>query len=66
MGLSVAGFGRGLRQDPTEKVGKALQAVDNGDQNVFDAAVLQLVHDAQPKFGTLILLEPEPRISLVP
>ena len=30
-----------------------------GDQHVFDAAILQFVHDAQPEFGALILLEPQ-------
>ena len=39
--------------------GKALQAVDDGDQHVLDAAVLQLVHDAQPELGALVLLEPQ-------
>ena len=38
---------------------KALQAIDDGDQDVFDAAVLQLVHDAQPEFRALGLLDPQ-------
>src|SRR6185437_8018837 len=42
-------------------LGKALQTIDNRDQHVFDAAVLQLVHDAQPEFGALVLLEPQPQ-----
>src|SRR5437764_10923292 len=41
--------------------GKTFQAVDDGDQQVFDAAVFQLVHDPQPEFGTLVLLEPKPQ-----
>jgi hypothetical protein len=28
------------------------------DQHVFDTAIFQLVDDAQPEFGALILLEP--------
>ena len=41
--------------------GKALQAVDDGDQHVLDAAVLQLVHHAQPELGAFVLLEPQPQ-----
>ena len=39
--------------------GKALQAVDDGDQHILDAAVLQLVHHPQPELGALVLLEPQ-------
>ena len=46
-------------KDGGNRIGKPFEAVDDSDQNIFDAAVLQLVHDAQPEFGTLILLEPE-------
>src|SRR5580700_7658331 len=53
------GLNRGLREDGGNRLGKAFETVDNGDQNVFDAAVLQLVHDAQPEFGALVLLEPK-------
>src|SRR6185369_1178600 len=47
--------------DGSDRLGKALQAVDNGDQHVLDAAVLELVHDAQPEFGALVLFEPKPQ-----
>ncbi len=39
--------------------GFALQAVDDGDQDVLDAAVLQLVHHPQPELGALVLLQPQ-------
>src|SRR3954468_18010195 len=41
--------------------GKPLQAVDDGNQHVLDAAVFQLVHDAQPELGALVLFEPQPQ-----
>ena len=37
--------------------GKALQAIDDRDENVLDPAGLQLVHDAQPEFGAFGLFE---------
>src|SRR5215204_3176338 len=40
--------------------GKPLRPSD-GNQHVLDAAVLQLVHDAQPEFGALVLFEPKPQ-----
>jgi hypothetical protein len=33
------------------RLGEALQAVDDRDQYVLDAAVLELVHDPQPELG---------------
>ena len=54
-----AGLNDRLREDGIDRLRKALQAVDDGDQNVLDAAVLQLVHDAQPEFGALGLLDPD-------
>ena len=41
--------------------GEAFEPIDDGDQHVLDAAVFQLVHDAQPKFGALVLFEPKPQ-----
>jgi len=54
-----AGLHRRLRKDGGNRIGKPFEAVDDGDQDIIDTTVLQLVHDAQPEFGTLILLEPE-------
>ena len=41
------------------RLGETLQAVDDGDQDVTEVAVLQLVHDAQPELGALGLLDPD-------
>ncbi|CAM5602904.1 hypothetical protein ATER59S_05514 [Aquamicrobium terrae] len=54
-----AGLDDRLREDGTDGLGEALQPVDDGDQDVADTAVLQLVHDAQPEFGALRLLDPD-------
>ncbi len=54
-----AGLDLGLREHGADRLGEALQPVDDGDQDVGDAAVAQLVHDAQPELGALGLLEPE-------
>lgn len=37
---------------------KALEAIDDGQQDIADAAIFELVHDTEPEFGALILLEP--------
>ena len=57
--MNDAGLHRRLRENGGDRLRKALQAIDHGDQHVFDAAVFQLVHDAQPKLGALVLLEPQ-------
>jgi hypothetical protein len=57
--LKNAGLDHHLRKDGGNCVGKPFEAVDDGDQDVLDTTVFQLVYDAQPEFGTLILLEPE-------
>src|SRR5580700_2562130 len=56
-----ASLNRRLRKHGGDRVRKALQAVDDGDQHIFDAAVLQLVHHPQPELGAFILLEPQPQ-----
>ena len=38
---------------------EALQPIDDGDQDVSDAAVLELVHDPEPEFDALGLLDPD-------
>ena len=40
-------------------LGKALQAVDDRDENILRPAGLELVHDAQPEFGALGLFDPD-------
>src|ERR1044072_7094039 len=53
--VNDTGLYRGLREDGGNCLGEALQAVDDGDQHVLDAPVFQLIHDAQPEFGGLVL-----------
>ena len=57
--MNNAGLNCRLREDRGDRVREALEAVDDGDQHVLDAAVFQLVHDAQPEFGAFVLLEPK-------
>ena len=54
-----AGLDDGLREHAIDGFGKALQTVDDGDQDVRQAAVLQLVHHPQPELGALALLDPD-------
>ncbi len=54
-----AGLDDRLGEDGVDRLGEALQAVDDGDQDVGDAAVLQFVHDAEPELGALGLLDPD-------
>lgn len=54
-----ASLNDGLGKDGVDRLGKALQAVDDGDQDVGDAAVLQFVHDTQPELGAFRLLDPD-------
>ena len=58
--VNNAGLHRCERKDGGDRLREILQAVDDGYQHVFDAAVLQLVQDAQPEFRSLILLGPPP------
>ena len=64
--MDDAGLNRGLRKDRLDRPRKALQAVDDGDQDVLDAAGLQLVHHLEPEFGAFGRLDPEPENVLRP
>src|SRR5512144_2257955 len=57
--MDDAGLHLGLRKYRRDRFGKALQAVDNGDQDVLDAAAFQLVHHPEPELGALRLLDPK-------
>jgi hypothetical protein len=57
--VNDAGLDLGLWKHRGDRLRKALQTIDDGDEDVFDAAVLQLVHDAQPEFCALGLLDPQ-------
>jgi len=39
--------------------GEALEAIDDGKQDILDAAVPELVHHPQPELGALVLFEPQ-------
>src|ERR1044072_5382833 len=43
----------------------ALEAIDHGDQDVAQAARLEIVHDLQPELGALGLLDPQAEHVLV-
>ena len=38
---------------------EALEAVDDGQQDILDAAVPELVHHPEPELGAFVLLEPQ-------
>ena len=44
--MDDAGLHRRLGKDRSDRVRKAFQAIDHGEQNVLGAAVFELVHDA--------------------
>ncbi|KVN92973.1 hypothetical protein WJ70_14060 [Burkholderia ubonensis] len=54
-----AGLDLGSRIYRLDCLGEAAQAVNDGDQDVVQAAVLQFVEDLQPELGTLGLLDPQ-------
>ena len=56
--MDDTGLHGGAREDGSDGVGEALEPVDHGEDDVVDAAVLELVHDPQPELGTLALLDP--------
>src|SRR5208337_895357 len=54
-----AGLNQGLRKYRRDRLWKAFEAVDDGDQKIVDASALELVDDFQPELGALGLLDPE-------
>jgi hypothetical protein len=54
-----AGLDDRLREDGVDRLREALEAIDDGDQDVAYAAVLQLVHHPEPELGALGLLDPD-------
>ena len=42
--VNNAGLDDRLREDGADGLGKALQTVNHGDQDVLDAPVLQVIH----------------------
>ena len=59
--MDDAGLHPGLGEDGLDGVGEALEAVDAGDEDVVDAAALEVVEDGQPELGALGALEPQPQ-----
>jgi len=53
-----AGLDLGPGEYGGDRVRKALQPIDNREENVLDPALAQLGHDPQPELGTLGLLDP--------
>jgi hypothetical protein len=49
------------REDGLDRLGKSGQPVDAGDQDVGDAAVVQVVEHSQPEPRALGLLPPDPQ-----
>ena len=57
--MDDAGLHHGQRENRTDGLWKALQPIDDGDQDVTDAAALEFIHDAQPELGAFGLLDPQ-------
>src|SRR5258705_13927391 len=57
--MDDAGLHDCRRKHGGDRLGKSLQAIDDGDQNVLDAAVLEFGHDAQPEFSAFRGLDPK-------
>src|ERR1700722_9764122 len=49
----------GLREDSLDRLGEPFEAVDAADQDVFDAALVEIVEDGQPEFRALALAPPQ-------
>ena len=54
-----AGLHDRLRKGGVDRLGESLQSIDDGGQNILDAADLQFVNDAQPELGALGRLDPD-------
>jgi hypothetical protein len=57
--MDDAGLHSRFCEDGIDGLGKALQAIDDGNQDVLDATVLHLVHHPQPELGPLVGFDPE-------
>ena len=56
-----AGLNGGLREGGRDRFGKALKPIDDGDEDILNPAVLQLVHHREPEFGTPVFGDPRAR-----
>lgn len=57
--MDDASLNKRLRNDSVGRIRKALETIDDRDQDNHDAAVLQLVHDPLSKFCTVVCLDPD-------
>ena len=57
--MNDAGLHDRRRKHGGDRLGKSLQAIDDGNQNVLDAAVLEFGHYAQPEFSAFRGLDPK-------
>ena len=57
--MDDAGLDCRLGKDCGDRLGKALQPIDDSEENVLNAPVLHLVHDLEPELGAFVLLQPE-------
>ena len=48
----------GLREDRVDGIREALEAIHDRDQDVFDAAIAQVVHHRKPEFGPFVVGDP--------
>ncbi|ANH08665.1 hypothetical protein shn_31495 (plasmid) [Shinella sp. HZN7] len=58
--MDDAGLDDRLGKDGCSGFGKALQAIDDSDQDVLAATTFQLVHHQQPALRPFRLFDPEP------
>ena len=57
--VNDAGLNQRLRKHRRDRLRKALQAIDDRDQNVVDAPNFQLVHDLEPELRAFGLFDPQ-------
>src|SRR6476619_3789561 len=60
------GLNQRLRKHAGDRLGKALQAIDDGDQDIVEPTRLQIVHDLEPEFGASVCSIQRLRTSFSP
>ena len=53
------GLNHSLGEGGVDRLGEALETIDDGEQDVLHAPVLELIHDPQPELGAFGLLDPQ-------
>jgi hypothetical protein len=54
-----AGLHRGLRKHRRDRLGKAFEPINDGDEDVIDTARLELVDNLEPELGAFALFDPK-------